>query len=96
MVQFTENTWKLKKSNYFSWKKMKLGKIKDMTLCEAIILSGIFTYILNILLLLGWFMPSSRWVQSAWFSHGIYLHEILSVDALCCCKGEFQRVTGIY
>lgn len=45
--------------------KMKLGKIKDMTLCEAIILSGIFTYILNILLLLGWFMPSSRWVQSA-------------------------------
>lgn len=24
MVQFTENTWKLKKPNYFSWKKSKI------------------------------------------------------------------------
>lgn len=39
-----------KKPNYFSWKSMKLGKRRQMKLCEDIYFSGIFTYMLNILL----------------------------------------------
>lgn len=52
MVQFTENTWKLKKTQLFLLKKkVKLGERRHDTMWSCNL--GIFPYILNILLLLG-------------------------------------------